>query len=107
MTAPDNPLNKNELDKLWVEIHFKENGIPSIIAGKLTEKSKAAIVELVSTHQDRRTIEARIDEVNSLHDDLSLEAREAGACDAIHKRTNHLNEQLAPTQSQPEKESNV
>jgi len=36
----------NPIDE-WVEIHFKENSIPSIIAGPLTEKSKAALTAYV------------------------------------------------------------
>lgn len=37
------------LDDLDVQIHFKENSIPSIHAGKLTEESKQAILTALAT----------------------------------------------------------
>ena len=46
---------KDEIDKIQVSIHFKENSIPSIHAGKLTDESKAKIQALIT--------EARIDEL--------------------------------------------
>lgn len=36
-------MNQSKLDDLRVQIHFKENGIPSIHAGLLTEESKIDI----------------------------------------------------------------
>ena len=52
------PLDVDELDNLTVEIHFKENSIPSIHAGKLTEESKQRLTQL--------TTEAKISELEDL-----------------------------------------
>ena len=38
----------NTLGEMNVQIHFKENGIPSIHAGKLTDESKAKIQALIT-----------------------------------------------------------
>lgn len=43
MTTPTNP--DTELDNLQAEIHFKENSIPSIHAGKLTKATKSKLLQ--------------------------------------------------------------
>lgn len=42
----------------------------------------------------REVKKGRVEELDALHDDLSIEAREAGACEAIHKRANSLLDRL-------------
>jgi len=65
----------------------KEDGLYNELRAKRdTEALKQAVNQLI--------LQERIKELEALHDDLSLEAREAGACDLIHQKTNKLIDQL-------------
>jgi hypothetical protein len=37
----------SKLDDIWIQIHFKENGIPDIHAGPMTEESKQQIKDMI------------------------------------------------------------
>lgn len=50
----------SELDSMRVQIHFKENSIPSVHAGPLTDESKAQLLALLQ----RVEVDSRLDEVN-------------------------------------------
>lgn len=52
----------SELDSMRVQIHFKENSIPSVHAGLLTDESKAQLLALLQ----RVEVEGRIDELQRL-----------------------------------------
>ncbi len=58
------------------------------------EINTQAIEALISQALHRQDVESRLDELESFEDCLTLEAREAGACDAIHKRANELRDKL-------------
>ncbi len=42
---------QSDLNTMWVQIHFREDSIPSIHAGLLTNESKQVIEKLITTAQ--------------------------------------------------------
>ncbi|HRF69909.1 MAG TPA: hypothetical protein PKV66_00600 [Candidatus Pelethenecus sp.] len=58
---------KEELENLKAQIHFKENGIPSIHAGYLTDETITSIINLVELQKTvNKNYYYRIDENNRL-----------------------------------------
>lgn len=47
MTQPIEP-SMSKLDEMWVQIHFTEDSVPGIRAGKLTDESRQAILRWVN-----------------------------------------------------------
>lgn len=46
------PVNK-QLEELLVQIHFKENSIPSVHAGLLTDESKSQILAFIASEREQ------------------------------------------------------
>lgn len=57
---------------IWVEIHFKENSIPSIIAGQLTANSRKQLYDLCVAALPKKTEDTDMDWDNAI--DQSIEA---------------------------------
>jgi len=87
---PPPPLQSNNEKLVEIIAQANSQAIYLFTGGK-EHKDMPRISDAETVAQIQQLIvEARIDELDLMHDMLSLEAREAGACDYIHKRTNQL-----------------